>query len=94
MNREREPSGDGDQLEGRYANFFKVGHNAFEFVLDFGQFYPASEKSELGTRIITSPAYAKNLLEILHKSIDRYEQTYGVIQGEWGLSKENGRRTS
>jgi len=28
------------KIEGRYANYFKVGHNAFEFVLDFGQYYP------------------------------------------------------
>jgi hypothetical protein len=26
-------------LEGKYANYFKVGHNAFEFILDFGQLY-------------------------------------------------------
>lgn len=23
------------KLEARYSNYFKVGHNAFEFVLDF-----------------------------------------------------------
>ena len=27
----------GEELEGRYANAFKVGQNAFEFVIDFGQ---------------------------------------------------------
>ncbi len=25
------------ELEGRYANSFKVGQNAFEFIIDFGQ---------------------------------------------------------
>lgn len=53
MNYKREPPQDAGKLEGRYANYFKVGHNAFEFVLDFGQFYPGSEKAELCTRIIT-----------------------------------------
>ena len=61
--------------KGRYANYFEVGHNAFEFVLDFGQFYSESKQAQLHTRIITGPAYAKALLETLRRSIDRYEQT-------------------
>lgn len=70
------------KFEGRYANYFKVGHNAFEFVLDFCQFYPGigeTEKAELCTRIITSPSYAKNLLDTLRESIEQYEKTYGKI---------------
>ena len=66
-------------LEGRYANYFKVGHNAVEFLLDFGQFYPESEKAQLHTRIVTSPIYAKALLEIIRESLDRFEQTFVVI---------------
>jgi hypothetical protein len=66
-------------LGGRYANYFKVGHNAFEFLIDFGQFYPETEKAQLHTRIITSPIYAKSLLEILRVSIDRHEQIFGAI---------------
>ena len=68
------------RLEGRYANYFKVGHNAFEFVLDFGQFYPESNKFQVHSRIITSPAYAKALLKTLDESIDRYEQEFGAIK--------------
>lgn len=68
-----------NKLEGRYANYFKVGHNAFEFVIDFGQYYPESDQAELYTRIITSPAYAKSLLETLRESIERYEKSYKVI---------------
>jgi hypothetical protein len=66
-------------LEGRYANFFKIGHNAFEFVFDFGQFYNASTEPQLHTRIITGPSYAKDLLKLLQDSIDQYEQSIGVI---------------
>jgi hypothetical protein len=66
-------------LEGRYANYFKVGHNAFEFVIDFGQYYPESEEAELYTRIITSPFYAKDLSRILNDSIIQHEKTYGTI---------------
>lgn len=67
-------------LEGRYSNYFKVGHNAFEFVLDLGQFYPENGDAQLHTRIITSPNYAKALLETLRESIQQYEKTFGAIQ--------------
>ena len=67
-------------LEGKYANYFKVGHNAYEFVIDFGQYYPENEEAELHTRIITSPLYAKYLLEILRESIEGYEQSFGIIK--------------
>ncbi len=66
-------------LEGRYANYFKVGHNAAEFLLDFGQFYPECNQEQRHTRIITSPVYAKALLETLRESVERYEQTFGII---------------
>lgn len=81
MNDQGEGSHDGGQLEGRYANYFKVGHNAFEFLLDFGQFYAESQEARLHTRIITTPIYAKAFAEILQESIDQYERTFGAIQG-------------
>ncbi len=67
------------QLEGRYANAFQVGHNAFEFLLDFGQDFPQSGPGQFHTRIITAPAYAKVLFETLKDSLERYEQSYGAI---------------
>ena len=76
------PLYNGDRLEGRYANYFKVGHNAFELLLDFGQFFPEGEPEQLHTRIITTPSYAKVLLDVLRDSIERYEQSYGPIQQE------------
>jgi hypothetical protein len=76
MNHRRESTCDGEKLEGRYANYFKVGHNAFEFVFDFGQYYPGSEKANLYTRIVTSPVHAKELLKVLQISIEEYEKVY------------------
>jgi hypothetical protein len=52
-------------LEGQYANYFKIGYNAYEFVIDFGQYYSESEDAHIQTRIVTSPAYAKALLNTL-----------------------------
>ena len=80
QNREGKNSNSEKKLEGRYANYFKVGYNAFEFVLDFGQNYSGNEKAELYTRIITSPCYAKELLETLRVSIKRYEKSFGTIK--------------
>jgi Protein of unknown function (DUF3467) len=82
MNLENEPREVTGEIEGRYANFFKVGHNALEFLLDFGQFYAESRVAQFHTRIITNPTYAKAFLGLLRESIAQYEQTYGVIHGE------------
>ena len=68
-----------EPLEGRYANNFQVGHNAFEFVLDFGQLYPENTAARFHTRIITGPAYAKVLSETLQGAIEQYERTFGTI---------------
>ena len=80
MDRAHETSRDSRKLEGRYSNYFKVGHNAFEFVVDFGQFYSESKEEHLHTRIITSPIYVKSLLETLQDSIEQYEHKFGPIQ--------------
>jgi Protein of unknown function (DUF3467) len=61
--------------EGRYANFFKVGFNAYEFVIDFGQQYePAGER--MHTRIVTSPAMARNLRDVLEESVREFSRQY------------------
>lgn len=70
------------RLEGRYANWFQIGHNAFEFLLDFGQHFPETSEMHLHTRIITSPIYAKALFEVLQTSIEQYEESHGPIPAE------------
>ncbi len=67
------------ELEGRYANYFKVGYNAFEFVIDFGQHYTEARGAQLHTRIVTGPGYAKELLHFLQDRIERYESDFGSI---------------
>lgn len=77
-----EPVGEdirGDDLVGRYSNFFKVGHSAFEFVIDFGQSYTENQAGRFHTRIVTSPFYAKVLLNLLHDSINQHEYKFGSI---------------
>jgi hypothetical protein len=59
--------------KGIYANYFEVGHTAFEFVLDFGESY-ASRDPRCHTRIVTSPTYAQALLATLSKAVGDYQE--------------------
>jgi len=68
-----------DEIEARYSNYFVVGYNAFEVVVDFGQLY-ASVQPRFHTRIVTSPSYAKELLRTLRESLERYEDQFGVAE--------------
>jgi hypothetical protein len=76
------PNGLEEDPEGRYANYFKAGHNAFEVVLEFAQFYEGDAQPRVHTRIVTSPTYAKTFLEVLRESLERYESVYGLIVPE------------
>jgi hypothetical protein len=79
-----DPSRKDKNLLGRYANYFAVGYNAHEFILDFGQNYSETDPAELHTRIVTSPTYAKALSELLHQSICEYEKVHGSIEDDAG----------
>lgn len=70
-----------NSLEARYANYVKVGHNAVEFVFDFGQFYANEDQVQFHTRIATAPLYAKAFAQVLHDVLDTFETAYGVIEG-------------
>ncbi len=65
-------------VEEHYCNFFKVGFNAAEFLVDFGrQFEGAEERFFL--RIITSPIHAKALAQLLDVSVREYEERFGSL---------------
>ena len=88
MDRKENSSVDrGDVERGQYANYFKVGHNAFEFLIDCGQSFNENEGAQIHTRIITSPVYAKALSDMLSRSVEQFEQYYG------GIPQEDGTRT-
>ena len=65
--------------EARYANVFTIGHNALEFIIDFGQRYSTHETPSAHTRIVTNPSYARALLATLSEAIAEYERSFGVI---------------
>ena len=79
---------EGGNPEGRYANYFKIGYNAFEFILDFGQLYSDNNNVNFFTRIIINPISAKNLIDTLEESIAQYEQFHGTIDTQHHESKQ------
>ncbi|HEY7306768.1 MAG TPA: DUF3467 domain-containing protein [Bryobacteraceae bacterium] len=62
--------------EGRYANFFQVGHNAFEFLLEFGQ-----QDRGIHTRIYVSPQYARVLSDLLLETLRQHEREFKAETG-------------
>lgn len=63
----------------RYANYFEVGHNLHEFLVDFGQFQPEVGAVILHTRIALGPIHAKMLSQIFYNSVQQYETENGEI---------------
>jgi hypothetical protein len=70
-------------LDGRYANYLRVGHNAFEFLLDFGLFYLGDVKEDFHTRVVTNPLYKR--FSGNPEDIDR-----AIREGIWADREERG----
>lgn len=60
--------------EGRYANFFQIGHNTFEFLIEFGQ-----QDGPIHTRIYVNPQHARVLSDLLVKALYQHEKTSGQL---------------
>jgi hypothetical protein len=63
----------------RYVNYFEVGHNAYEFLVDFGQYQPETEGVVLHTRIALGPTHAKLLTSMLSKALECHETEHGPV---------------
>jgi hypothetical protein len=68
-----------DRLSGTYSNHLRVGWNAFEFLLQFGQFRENDAEAMSVNSIVTSPAFAKAFFQTLRDSIAGYEKQFGEI---------------
>ena len=66
-----------------YVNYFEVGHNPFEFLIDLGQYHPGSSESDgrvaIHTRIAIAPPFAKMLSELLARAVEEHEGQHGQI---------------
>jgi hypothetical protein len=63
--------------KGLYANYFEVGHSAFEIVIDFGQRYEGQAPAPCHTRIVMSPLYAEALNRTLEAALAEYRERFG-----------------
>lgn len=68
-----------DMGEGRYANYAEIGHNAYEFVFDFGQVWLESVRASVYVRVVTSPQTAKSLHTALDNALSMYRDSFGEI---------------
>ena len=71
--RSHRASGSFKAPDAKYANYFEVGHNAFEFLIDFAHDEGQDDGPVCHTRIITNPASARTLLDLLRRSIEQYD---------------------
>jgi hypothetical protein len=66
-----------------YVNYFEIGHNPFEFLMDLGQYHPGSTDVDgrvaIHTRIAIAPPYAKMLSALLSRSVEEHERQHGPI---------------
>jgi len=69
-----------EALEARYTNYFEVGHNAYEFMIDFGQYQPQGGAVRMQTRIVTGPVFAKLLSGLLTQAVQQFEGEHGEIE--------------
>lgn len=65
--------------QARYSNYFEVGQNALEFMVDFGQYHPENTSAICHTRVVTGPVYAKLLMRLLIEAIGQHEAAHGPI---------------
>lgn len=63
----------------RYANYFELGHNAFEFMIDFGQYRHEARDVALHTRIAFGPTHAKLLAGMLARALAEHEAEHGPV---------------
>jgi hypothetical protein len=61
--------------EGRYANYFQIGFNAHEFVLEFGQ---GEGAVLIHTKLYLAPAHAQAFSSALLQSLDQFEREFRV----------------
>lgn len=66
----------------RYFNFIQIGHNAFEFIFEFGHIHQNEGEPTIQTRLVTAPTYARELLDLIRESIEQYERAFGLIHPE------------
>lgn len=70
-----------DQAVARYANHFRIGHNASEFMIEFAQRYEDVDKPQLVARLAITPQSARELHALLGESLREHDELIARSQG-------------
>jgi hypothetical protein len=66
-----------------YVNYFEVGHNPYEFLIELGQYHPGANEGEgrvaIYMRVALAPPYAKMLSELLARAVDEHQSQHGEL---------------
>lgn len=65
---------------GIYSNLAIITHSPTEVVNDFIQIMPGMPKGKVRSRVIMTPQNAKRFMHALIDNIQKYEQTFGIIE--------------
>ncbi len=74
--------------KGVYCNVANVKHTEREFVMDF--ILGVDNQFTLVSRVITSPAHMKQLIQVLAENVANYEKSYGDIDTGDKVNKRRG----
>ncbi|HWW61458.1 MAG TPA: DUF3467 domain-containing protein [Thermoanaerobaculia bacterium] len=72
---------------GEYVNFANIIQSPSEFVIDLGRIVPGRNDVKIYSRVIMTPLHAKQLLEALAQNIALFEQKFGEIRGDGGVTQ-------
>ncbi len=75
-------------LRGTYANALQISHTKDEFVFDFLSLFPP--QGNLVSRVVTSPAHAKQIVAALADNIKKYEAQFGQLTASEAPVKDFG----
>jgi hypothetical protein len=65
---------------GVYSNLAIITHSPTEIVSDFIQIMPGMPKGKVRSRVIMTPQNAKRFMKAMIENVQKYEQTFGVIE--------------
>lgn len=80
MSRGDTPVADDKAALAQYANYFRIGYNAAEFVLDFCQAYGNGDEPTPVCRVVITPAGAEELHALIAGSLAEYRASLGVAR--------------
>ncbi|NCX96140.1 MAG: DUF3467 domain-containing protein [Chitinophagia bacterium] len=68
--------------EGIYSNLAIITHTSGEFVFDFINLMPNTNKAKVKSRIVITPTNAKRFMRALIDNVKKFESQFGTIKDQ------------